>query len=1041
MKKRWLTLAICFAAVLGVLLTAIVITVAANTQTGPGDFNGDRTVDSRDLIYLRQYLAAYDYSNETPPQTHPIPDGADINGDGKINLKDVVDLRAYLADRYTVINENDDGSASVLSKTGLTYTVSGYTSIANDQFVFSKENALTVTFDEDLFTKEFNRVAFEYNTDVPLKLSINYTRDGEDKTDYFFLLPEDTSFRGLVEEYVYGEKGTNLISLTVEPCENVEASFILDSFSTELIPVYADDLCVENDRYKIGVRLSWGGAMTYFEDKLDGDEDLGNLVNIHDTGRLIQQSFYGTYTNNDTDSLFGEGYVSVPNGDSDTASKWPYNPVQGGDRKNNGSDRLIDVEYDEEKDYIYIVSQPLDWAYVKGNTYETIYDGLTYTYYENTYTIMEGEDEGTDDDYVLVDNVMTDFSGWTHVAGGQEIPAVYLVSYFDTLSFYNGVKPWTGDNDNVFYEAELEGWSNSKSFPLYKGNTETWSIWLNTTETGEGEEDFGFGTYCPNIQKHIAIRHQYDGSKDPMANSTSYVAPSCSIVMQSYKPIEYSYIFATGSFDQIRDVFTENKDFANNPDLSENRYDQLITYGKFDMMNMDFSVESNADIFHAPKHIQTSYDSVEKALKLYVDNSNDPYVSLDFDWNSDKVITAQEDFNTIEITYMLPMENSKTSDTLVLFLSAGDQSSFNESHTVKGTIVRDGEYHTLSIRVPKSKCSGEMHKIRFDAFTQPAAVGDVMYVKSIKLTTQDYPDIAVDNDMTSSGMENLFHFLNYTGASFDETQNAVVLERIGGSDVYASLDFSSLNLSTVEYPKFVVEYMVPTTNSKTTYGSALFYSTSDGGISSEKTVKATLTVDGEYHTATFDLSGEASWTGNVAVMRFDYFNGTCAEGDKIYIRRIALVRADGFMIDLSQEGSESKITSSLYTNVAYDSEQKAIALERSGSSSDVNVTFNLSDSNLSTDEYTKILIRYMVHTANSKTSYSSALYFSTTDGGIDGTRVKSGSLIVDGQYHTLVLDLADHELWTGNIRQLRLDYFEGSCEEGDKMYIEYILIK
>lgn len=163
------------------------------------------------------------------------------------------------------------------------------------------------------------------------------------------------------------------------------------------------------------------------------------MVLFHDTGRLIQQSFYGTYTNSDTDSLFGEGYVSVPNGDSDTATKWPYNPVQGGDRKNNGSDRLIDVEVGDN--YIYIVSQSLDWAYVKGTTYETVYDGLTYTYYENTYTIMEGKDEGTDDDYVLVDNVMTDFSGWDHVAGGQEIPAVYLVSYFDTLSFYNGVKP------------------------------------------------------------------------------------------------------------------------------------------------------------------------------------------------------------------------------------------------------------------------------------------------------------------------------------------------------------------------------------------------------------------------------------------------------------------------------------------------------------------------------------------------------------------------------------------------------------------------
>jgi hypothetical protein len=526
-----------------------------------------------------------------------------------------------------------------------------------------------------------------------------------------------------------------------------------------------------------------------------------------------------------------------------------------------------------------------------------------------------------------------------------------------------------------------------------------------------------------------------------MANSTSYVAPSCSIVMQSYKPIEYSYIFATGSFEQIRDVFEENKDFTTNPSLSENRYDQLITYGKFDMMNMDFTVESNTDIFYAPKHIQTSYDSVEEALKIYIDNGNDPYVSLNFDWNSDKVITAQEDFNTIEITYMLPVTNAKSSDTLVLFLSAGDQSDFEDAYSVKGTIVRDGEYHTLSIRVPKNKCSGEMHKIRFDPFTQPAYVGDVMYVKNITLTTQNYPDIAVDNDMTSSGMEKLFYFKNYTDISFDETQNAVVLERIGGSDVYASLDFSSLNLSTVEYSKFVVEYMVPTTNSQKSYGSTLFYSTSDGGISSEKTVSATLTVDGQYHTATFDLSAEASWTGNVAVMRFDYFNGTCAEGDKIYIKRITFIKAPGFDIDLTPDESGNVFASTKYTEVTLDESGKVLCFTVSGGK-DVNVTIDLSSYDLSTTEYSKLFVRYMIPTTNSKTKYPSTIYF-TTDESKSESEDKAiyDYVYADGQYRTIIFDLSSKETWTGDVVKFRFDYFQGECADGDMIYIESIELK
>ena len=1041
MKNKKFSLLCMVAAVLLALLFVFAGSVYAASNGGRrGDANGDGEVNAQDLIELRKYLANYDYDQDVA--VYEICESADFDKDGRLGLTDLVALRKYLAnvDSNFVDIADNNGTASVLGVNGLEYTATGYSAVENGKFVIN--TGFEIVFDDGLFDAEFNRLSFNYESTEPLQVFITYTLDGEEKTDYFFLEAGKSSFRGLIEGYIYGNLGAGLKKITVDTCEEVEALFVLRGLESEEIPVYDDDLTVENDRYKIGVRLSWGGAMTYFEDKLDGDDELANLVNIHDTGRLIQQSFYGTFTNNDTDSLYNEGYVSVPNGDSETANKWPYNPVQGGDRKNNGSDRLIDVEYDEENDYIYIVSQSLDWAYVKGNTYETIYDGLTYTYYANRYSIMEGEDEGAADDYVVVDNVMTDFSGWDHVAGGQEIPAVYLISYFDTLSYYNGIKPWTGDMESVYYEAELQGWSNSKSFPLYRGNTETWSIWLNTTETEEGGEDFGFGTYCPNIQRHIAIRHQYDGSKDPMANSTSYVAPSCSIVMQSYKPIEYSYILATGSFDQIRSIFTENKDFTTNSDLSEDRYDQLISYGKFDMMNMDFTVESNTDIFYAPKHIQTSYDSVEEALKIYIDNGNDPYVSLNFDWNSDKVITAQEDFNTIEITYMLPVTNAKSSDTLVLFLSAGDQSDFEDAYSVKGTIVRDGEYHTLSIRVPKNKCSGEMHKIRFDPFTQPAYVGDVMYIKSIRFTTEDYPEIAVDNDMTVENAVKLVNAQQYTTVYHDKTQNAIALEVFGGTDVYVYWDFSTLNLSTEEYYAFEVEYMLPTTNSKNIYGAGLYYSTSDNkGFTADKCKSIDLIRDGQYHIGTFDLSEAAFWTGTVGVMRFDYFNGGCSNGDKIYIKRITFIKAPGFDIDLTPDESGNVFASTRYTEVTFDESGKGLCFTVSGGK-DVNVTIDLSSYDLSTTEYSKLFVRYMIPTTNSKTKYPSTIYF-TTDESKSESEDKAiyDYVYADGQYRTIIFDLSSKETWTGDVVKFRFDYFQGECADGDMIYIESIELK
>lgn len=1017
MKNKNIFFGITAVVTVFILITLLSLSITAGAASVRGDADGDGVVNTNDLVLLRQYFAGYDYVENAPGVE--VEKGADANKDGVLNTLDIIVLRGYLVSGawgdVTDITENS-GVASVTTKKGLEYTATGYKSIENEAFVF--ETGLEIVFEDGLFADEFNRLNFEYYSSEPVKVFITYSLDGDEKTDYFFLEATQTSFRGLIEGYLKDKKGIELKKLTVETCEKTEGRFILENLETEIIPLYDDDLTVENDRYKIGCRLSWGGAMTYFEDKLDGDDALGNLVNIHDTGRLIQQSFYGTYTND-------EGYTSVPNGDSDTATLWPYNPVQGGDRKNNGSDRLIDVEYDEENDYIYIVSQSLDWAYVKG---------LTYTYYENTYSIVEGDSEGTEDDYVLVDNVMTDFSGWEHPAGGQEIPAVYLVSYFDTLSYYNGIKPWTGDIEGIQYEENLSGWDNSGSFALYKGNTETWSIWINT------EDNFGFGTYCPNIQRHIAIRHKYDGSKDPMANSTSYVAPSCSIVMESYKPVEYSYILATGDPEAVRDIFETNKDFTANPSLSENRYDQLLNYGRFDMMNMDFTKAENADIFYAPKHLELGYDTSEEALKITILDSRDPYASLNFDLNSDKIVNS-EDFNTIEIEYMLPESNSAKGSTLVLFLVAGDQGNYDEKRTVKGTLVRDGEYHTLKIRVPKDKCQGDLHKIRFDPFPT-ASIGDTMYIKSMKFTTLDYPELGITNDMTRPGSENLSVANNYTESYIDYKENALALKVVGGTDVSVTFDFSHLFLSTQQYTGVEIEYMIPATNEGRS--SAIYFTTSDNrSIDGKQVVSSgTLEKDGNYHVMTFDFMKKAEyWTGNIGTLRFDYFENTPAEGDVMYIKRITFIEAPGFDIDLTCDGEKDIFSSTKYTEVSFDETMGSVALTVSGGN-DVSVTIDLSAYELRTADYSKLFVRYMIPTTNSNTSNSSTVYF-MTDGSNSASEDKSVycSVTVDGCYHTVMFDLSSKDTWVGNLVKIRFDYFQGNCVDGDKFYIESISLK
>ena len=741
-------------------------------------------------------------------------------------------------------------TASVRTVEGLSYTATGYSSVNEGSFNFSK--GLEITFKDKAFASDFNRLTFKYRSTAPVKMFITYTLNGVETTEYYFLNAGEGTFRGLIEGYLSGMQGAKLKKIVVDTCESKTAEFMLYDVESEVLPVYEDDLCIENERYKIGVRLSWGGSMAYFEDKKDGIDDLGNLVNIHDTGRLIQQSFYGTRSN-------GEYVTGKYNGND-----WPYNPVQAGDHADNGP-RLIDVEVG--KDYIYVVCQSLDWA--KENS-------LTFVYYENRYTLKE--------DHVLVDNVATDYSGWEHLQGSQEIPAVYLISYFDTLSYYNGVNPWTYDKEGLTYISDLGTWGDTTGYyHFYKENSEIWASWITP------EDNFAFGIFCPNTDRLIAIRHRYDGSKDPMANATSYVAPSSSIYMQAYKPIVYSYILATGTPEGVREVFTANKDFSANPSLSEDKVDKRVSSQKIDMTDIDFTKESNSAILCNPKDAYVSYDSEQGATKLYAMDGTDPYFLFEFEINGIDVISA-DDYNTLEIVYMIPETNSRTKYNARLFLCSGDVVRANEKYSVYSSLTKDGEYHTAVFFLPNSKWSGDAHKIRFDFFDGGAGDGDVMYIKSFRFVNN--PEIGVDNDLTQKGAEAMLGSPKDTEVTFDETENAVKLTALGtNKDVQVELDFEGLGIETGDYTAIEIEYMLPTTNQHSEYIMGLYlwagsYSAYDGS----RYVSSTLQADGEYHTVTIKLKGATGWKGTLRRIRFDYFQVYSEEGDAIYIKSIKFVK-------------------------------------------------------------------------------------------------------------------------------------------------------
>ena len=378
-------------------------------------------------------------------------------------------------------------------------------------------------------TESFNRYVLTYTADIPLRCTLTYTEAGSARTEEFFLeAGENMTFASYVDGYLRHRTAEAALSLTIRAISHESGEFTLHGFAVETHPVLAEKtFYFENDRYKVGVELCWGGGLSYLADKKCPVEGLENILNNFDTGRLIQQSYYGT---GDPPYVRGEFM----------GNSWCYNPVQGGDRGNHKS-KLIDARVSEHE--VYVKCRPRDWGHD---------GGTTYSYMENWYRL--------DGDFLVVDNRFVDFSGYTHPMATQEVPAFYTVSYLNNYYWYDGDKPWTGDALSV--KSDLPFWPDDWPYCTFKpkaGNSELWSAFVD-------DNGYGLGLYTPNITRTIAGRHLYDGSKDPAAASCNYIAPLKALRLRCFKPVTYSYLITAGQLSEIRQRFKARKDEIGNTD-------------------------------------------------------------------------------------------------------------------------------------------------------------------------------------------------------------------------------------------------------------------------------------------------------------------------------------------------------------------------------------------------------------------------------------------------------------------------------------------
>ncbi|MBQ1847477.1 MAG: hypothetical protein II135_05675 [Clostridia bacterium] len=577
---------------------------------------------------------------------------------------------------------------------GAGYTPSGHSSEKNGTFTVSKE--LTLTFESGSFKTDFNRMTFDYTSDQPLHIYVTYFASGREKTDDYYLeAANGAAFKGLISTYLNKTKANGVKSLKITSCTGKQFKFALRDMSVETVNVYNEQTYyLENARFKLGIRLSWGGGVNYIQDKTVTISGLTNLINGHDTGRLIQQSYYGTAGN----SEYQPGNYN--------GGKWVYNPVQGGDQYGNQS-RLIDIEVKENS--VYIKAQPQDWS-LNGK--------ISRSYMENTYTL--------ESDCIRVDNRFVDFSGWEHRYSDQELPAFYTVSYLDRFTWYAGSDPWT--DGELSYRDDLQFWGDPRyapdcRFPVKVGNSETWCSWTSKTD------GFGVGLYVPNVDVLYAGKYNYNRSKSSMNDATNYVAPLNTIKMVSYYPIEYGYLITTGTVDQIRATFKAHKDFSDNASLHNNYISARVL--EMNYKNIVFDSETAVAALTEPYNTEISYSAEQKAAKLTNTDPNDPQVAINYTANGTALYA--EDLQTLEITYMIPESNKSGSYVSDLFLCTGNKNNPDGSERTRVSLIKDGQYHTLTVDLGKlSFWKGKINKIRFDYFDS-CAKGDVIFIKSIVL--------------------------------------------------------------------------------------------------------------------------------------------------------------------------------------------------------------------------------------------------------------------------------------------------------------------
>ena len=300
---------------------------------------------------------------------------------------------------------------------------------------------------------------------------------------------------------------------------------------TAVVPAQEDNMrYLENDRIKLGIDTSIGGAITFLSDKANGGL---NMINSHDWGRQIQLSFYS-----------GPTPFIGPNGEK-PSEHWAglgWNPIQAGDAGGNRS-KVIEFEYLGET-AMRVRCIPMQWPHTLGVPGDCEFECL-YTLRDNVF-ILEA----------TIHNKRLDKTQYQ--ACGQEMPALYTNGSWYKLVTYLGDEPFQDKPVTIIVDK-----NDGKGWPWVHFYTpEQWVAIVD--EAGQG-----IGIFQPaimNFNSGFAGSDAYKGFGDEHAAQTGHIAPVGREILDHNISWSYTTSFIVGSVDDIRQYAKEHWMIKPNPE-------------------------------------------------------------------------------------------------------------------------------------------------------------------------------------------------------------------------------------------------------------------------------------------------------------------------------------------------------------------------------------------------------------------------------------------------------------------------------------------